>query len=150
MFIVDLNCPESHRFEGWYDSAQDYFERAKANAITCPVCGKSDIHRLPSSLGIKRAQLPSALWPKTQKTITATPEPHIPLEMQKALAKILQRIRKTHQDVGDAFADRALSMSRHEEPEALIMGQSTPEQEHLLDEEGVPYFKIPIPDIEKN
>jgi hypothetical protein len=41
-------------------------------------------------------------------------------------------------------------MSRDEEPLEPIIGESTLEEEMRMDDEGVPYFKIPLPDIEKN
>lgn len=57
---------------------------------------------------------------------TLTPE----VRVQKALDRLLDRIRK----------DQA----------AAIAQPSVQEEEHTNDEEGVPFFKVFIPDLDKN
>jgi len=160
MFIVDLQCSTGHGFEGWYDSVEDYHERLNNATITCPLCNSNQIERKPSVTSIvsKKAKIPNKAFskldeikvPKGTKHVKALTDTPLSLEVQKAISRILQKVRQTHIDVGDEFAKRALAMSRNEEPLQPIIGQSSFEEEQRLDEEGVPYFKIPIPDIEKN
>lgn len=151
MFVVDLQCDREHHFEGWYDSREDYFARSQQHEISCPVCGSLELHRVPSATRLQTAcfgDIPHTM--PTSKHVHATLPSTIPLETQKALSRILQRIRKTHQDVGDQFAERATAMSQGAEPSAAILGSCSHEEERQMDAEGVPYFKIPVPDIESN
>lgn len=160
MFIVDLQCREGHTFEGWYESTQDYYDRLINREVCCPICDCSQVDRRPSAFAISQnqsrdpsknfhelQQLAQSKQAKHVKVLSDTP---ISLETQKAIARILQKVRQTHLDVGDKFSKRAISMSRNDEPFQAIIGESTPEEEKKLDEEGVPYFNIPVPDIESN
>ena len=160
MFIVDLQCREGHTFEGWYDSTQDYHDRLTNHEVSCPVCDCSQVDRRPSPLAIyqNKHRVPSKNFHELQQLVHTKQVKHVKvlsdtpfsLEMQRAIARILQKVRQTHIDVGNQFAKRAISMSRSEEPFEAIIGESTPEEENRLDEEGVPYFKIPVTDIESN
>ena len=160
MFIVDLQCKEGHTFEGWYESTQDYYDRLTNREISCPLCNCSQIDRRPSAVGLSQNQhkapdknfhgLQQLAHPKNAKHVKVLSDTPISLETHRAIARILQKVRQTHSDVGNQFAKRAISMSRNDEPFEAIIGESSPEEERRLDEEGVPYFKIPVPDIENN
>jgi hypothetical protein len=138
MFIVDLKCDSGHRFEGWYETSAEFETIRDDGELTCPLCGSASIERLLSTGAIK-----------TTKT-EARHKPSMPLEMQKQLAKVVQHVRQTHEDVGDQFADKAIAMSRGEEEARPIRGQSDAEGEKRMTEEGVGFLKLPIPDIEQN
>jgi hypothetical protein len=160
MFIVDLQCEQGHSFEGWYESTGEYYERLDKADITCPLCSSSDIERRPSATGFMIASqrkqtkafapLSNAVEPGQSRHINALTDTPMSLEIQKAVSRILQKIKQTHTDVGAEFSKRAIAMSRDEEPLEPIIGESTLEEEMRIDDEGVPYFKIPLPDIEKN
>ena len=160
MFIVDLQCREGHTFEGWYESTQDYYDRLTNHEVSCPLCDCTQIDRRPSAIAISQNQsrassknfheLQQLAQTKQAKHVKVLSDTPISLETQRAIARILQKVRQTHIDVGNQFAKRAIAMSRNDEPFEAIIGESTPEEENRLDEEGVPYFKIPVPDIESN
>lgn len=154
MFIVDLSCAAGHRFEGWYDDAREYHALAASGEITCPLCGTAEVERLPSATRISTT---TTRGEKTRAQATSAPappapasEPPMPLPVQKALAKMIEQVRRTHEFVGDQFAARAIAMHKGEEEPRPIHGQASPEDEERLDDEGVPYLKVPVPDIEKN
>ncbi len=150
MFIVDLQCNKGHAFEGWYDTQKDYFDKLNGSEVECPFCNSTDIQRAPSKVGFLSNLNQISTEPTSAKHITTTVQSKIPIEAQKAIARILQRVRKSHEDVGPEFAKLAIAMAKGAEPERPIMGQSTLEEERFLDDEGVPFFKIPVPDIENN
>jgi hypothetical protein len=139
MYIVDLECTAGHSFEGWYDSSAEYEELAADDEVTCPLCDGS-ARRVPSASRISTA---------TTRGEKAARTP-APLDVQKELAKVVQHVRRTHEDVGEQFATRALAMHRGEEDTRPIRGTSTDAEEAQLKEEGVPFAKLPIPDIEQN
>lgn len=156
MFIVDLECESGHAFEGWYDSAEELRALEARDEVTCPLCD-ARAHRLPSASristattrGEKRA-MTSTPAPRAPGPAPATPTPDVPLEVQKALGKLVQHVRATHEDVGEEFATKALAIHKGEEEARPIRGTSTAEEEERLTEEGVPFAKLPIPDIENN
>ena len=135
MYIVDLRCSAGHEFEGWYDSAAEFRELQEGDELTCPLCGTEEVERVPSATRIS-----------TSRTRGVSP----PLEVQRALARVVQRVRETHEDVGERFAECALAIHRGEEEPRPIHGTSTPEEEEEMAQEGVPFVKIPVPDIEQN
>lgn len=144
MFVVDLGCENGHSFEGWYGSYAEYEEILSEGALTCPLCGSSEVTRQLSATAIAtKAPPPSS--PPAQRA----PAP-LPLEAQRALAAVVEHVQRTHEDVGGDFARQAAAMHRGEQEARPIYGQATPEQERQLTEEGVPVAKLPIPDIMKN
>lgn len=170
LFIVDLACDGGHEFEGWYGDAQEYRDLADHGEVTCPLCQSANVTRVPSatristatSRGEKRqldaetstsvpATTPSAsVAPGPGTQVPGKAPPPMPMEMQKALSQVLDHVRRTHEDAGAAFAEKAIRMHRGEEEERPIHGHTTPEDERRMNEEGVAYAKIPIPDIDKN
>lgn len=170
LFIVDLACDGGHHFEGWYADAQEYRDLAEGGEVTCPLCQSANVTRMPSATHISTAtsrgekrrleepkSAPAPLSPMTQHTPIASAAPTtspapvpMPMEMQKALSRVLDHVRRTHEDAGAAFAEKAIRMHRGEEEERPIHGHTTPEDERRMNEEGVAYAKIPIPDIDKN
>ncbi len=140
MFIVDLECDNQHRFEGWYDSHAEYTSIRNKGELTCPLCESVHVIQHLSTGTIK-----------TAKTAARQSAPAaMPLEVQKALAKVVQHVRATHEDVGDGFADAARAMHRGQAPLRAIYGSTTADDEQALADEGVPFAKLPIPDIESN
>ena len=49
MIIFDLTCGHGHRFEGWFASADDFEQQAKAVLVRCPVCDDASVVRVPSA-----------------------------------------------------------------------------------------------------
>jgi hypothetical protein len=146
VYIADLACDTGHRFEGWYDSAAELEALVEGGELTCPLC-EGPAHRVPTASRISTSKTQRA--PPLPEATPGAP-PKMPLEMQKALAKVLQQVRQTHEDVGTQFADKALAIHKGEAPPQLIRGEATPAEEERLIDEGVPFLKLPVPEIEEN
>jgi hypothetical protein len=156
MFVVDLVCEAGHLFEGWYDHSQAFADARDAGELSCPACGSADVAQRPSFKGIvtRGATNAARLAPAPEAAPTAAPSPlpspPLPLEVQRALSKLLQAVRAHTEDVGESFAATARAIHRGEEEARPIHGTSTPEESAALVEEGVPFVCIPIPDIDQN
>lgn len=156
MYIVDLVCEQGHKFEGWYDSAAELRALEQSGEVTCPLCDAS-AKTVPTASRVSTSKTRgdvegrslSARLPRPAQA-TASPPAKMPLEVQQALAKVLQHVRQTHEDVGPQFSERAIAMHRGEEPHKPIRGEADEEQEERLLDEGVPFVKLPVPDIEQN
>ncbi|MFZ9886641.1 MAG: DUF1178 family protein [Myxococcota bacterium] len=151
MYIVDLQCDREHRFEGWYESASELRALEASGEVTCPLC-EAPAHAVPtaSRVSTSRTRPVEPQVPTAQSQVPAASDGRMPLEFQKRLAKVVQWVRQTHEDVGPAFADRAIAMHRGDEAATPIRGETNPEAEARLLDEGVPFLKLPIPDIEQN
>jgi hypothetical protein len=53
MIVFDLACDNSHPFEGWFGSTDDFAAQAKAGDIACPVCGSVEVTRQLSAPFVK-------------------------------------------------------------------------------------------------
>jgi hypothetical protein len=175
MFIVDLACKDGHRFEGWYDNHRA-FEEARAEGLSCPLCGSGDVQQQLAFGAIGRAR-PRAVPPAPAPAPARSPSPEalpasppsagppaagpparaamtppgkLPLEVQKALSRFLAVVRAHSEDVGPDFARHALAIHKGEEEPRPLLGTSTPDEEEALREEGVPFLKVPVPDIDQN
>ena len=138
MKVLDLQCPASHVFEGWFASAEACDDQQARGLLSCPVCGTHDVKR---ALSAPRLNLAASRASRQANTPETTPSP-------EALAQAIKALRhwvSQADNVGTAFATEALRMHRGELPERAIRGQTTPEERQELIEEGVPI--MPIPDF---
>lgn len=132
MIVYDLQCRNGHRFEGWFDDGDAYESQKKNNLIACPVCEDVYISRLPSAFAIK-SNLPSI----------EKKDPSMDLEAMRR--SVNEYFEKNFDDVGCNFAAEALKIHYGVSEKKNIRGTSTKEEEKLLEKEGIPYFKVPLP-----
>ena len=52
MIVFNLGCENSHRFEGWFASAEDYSGQKTRGLVGCPTCGSLEVDRVPSATRI--------------------------------------------------------------------------------------------------
>jgi hypothetical protein len=133
MIVFRLVCDQEHRFEGWFQSTEDYERQRDAGAILCPMCESKGVSRLPSAPHVQTARAPA---PED-----ARPDP--PIELHKLL-RVLQSITE---DVGDRFPEEARKIHYREAPARSIRGRATLEAVGELEEEGIDV--LPIPDRSK-
>jgi hypothetical protein len=46
VIVFELVCPDRHRFEGWFASANDFESQKSRGLLSCPVCSGSGIEKL--------------------------------------------------------------------------------------------------------
>ena len=148
MVIFDLICSQGHQFEGWFENLQDLEIQVEQRLIACPVCEDIDINRLPSTFGVvKKHVLPE----KSQaKTSPAPLKQGANLTQDEAIKilnnwrKLSETVEKEFDDVGAKFSEEALKIHYGSTKKRNIRGQSTDEQEKILRDEGVTFFKLPM------
>jgi hypothetical protein len=126
MKVFDLQCTGGHNFEGWFDDLEDLENQIAQGMLSCPVCGVDSIRRIPSSFAIKGKR---------------------PELNQEAAGKLLGRafmnyLENNFEDVGPQFAQEALKIHYGASEARDIRGVSTPEEEKMLQKEGVNFFKF--------
>jgi len=132
MIAYDLQCINGHSFEGWFEDATTYEEQKKNALIACPVCSSTSIARIPSTFSIK-----SSTSLKEFADFQA--------DLMNINQKIVDFVEKNFDDVGSEFAKEALKMHYGVTESRSIRGVSTKEEEKTLKDEGVEFFKVPMP-----
>jgi hypothetical protein len=134
MIAYDLICTQGHTFEGWFEDSASYSDQKKKGLIACPVCNDMNISKLPSAFAIKS---PQGSRPK---------EPSLRAEQVAQFGQeVKEFIQKNFDDVGSDFAKEALKIHYGAEEPRNIRGVSTEAEEKLLREEGIQFFKLPLP-----
>ena len=76
MIVLDLHCSNAHRFEGWFGSAAAFEAQLADRLVNCPICGATEVRRLPSAPYVQTGQSASARPP----AMAVTPSTRPPLE----------------------------------------------------------------------
>ena len=143
MIKYDLKCRYEHVFEGWFPSSEGFEKQAKDGLISCPVCGDIQVNRALMAPAIKKI---------SNKELS---NKDVPVKVKEAelyakLRTLRTQIEKNTEDVGDRFADEARSIYLGKSEERAIRGKTSDEEAADLEEEGVPFVKVPWVDKSDN
>ncbi len=163
--VFDLQCSNSHIFEGWFGSHEDYDSQQARGLVTCPVCHSDTITKRLSAPRLNVGHFSasqiaaesgsdsssegapsssstalSAAVQQAQSVVAASPE----LAQIQAAVMVQMRefIRKT-ENVGDRFADEARKIHEGESEERPIRGTATLEERESLAEDGIAVVALP-------
>lgn len=129
MIRYDLKCANGHAFDSWFSSGADFDKLARANLLSCVVCGVSDIE--------KAIMAPRVSLGETRPvSVSETPA-------QTAVKDLREKIESTATDVGSSFATEARKMHDGDTPKRAIYGEAKPEDAKALIEDGVPILPLP-------
>lgn len=134
VIIYDLQCDKHHNFEGWFNDRAAFEQQRKKRLVTCPICGSSDVSMVPSTV----ATLSNYDERKERRKESKELSPVM------ALKQFHEYINREFADVGDTFAEVALNIHKGLEEKRNIKGTTTKEDEEILREEGVQFFKVPV------
>ena len=108
MIIYDLCCENDHRFEAWFQSAEDFESQQARCLVCCPTCDTNVLRRIPSavSIGMRRGENADGQSANakaaTGKAITATETQVAAIHRQLVQAMVLNC-----ENVGSSFAKEA-------------------------------------------
>jgi hypothetical protein len=128
MIAFDLFCSNGHKFECWFRDSSSFEEQKSTGMITCPICDDHQIEKAFSPFAIRRGG----------ESVKEEMDPH------RALQLVHEYLDKHFEDVGAEFYKEALKIHYGETEKRNIKGTATTEEEVILKEEGVQFFKIPI------
>jgi hypothetical protein len=132
MMVLDLKCANEHYFEGWFANTEAFTRQKESGDIRCPVCEDNQVTRVLSPVAIKR---PSRFSHEGE-------EPKSPFDKLNQFYKFIQ---ENFEEVGSEFAKEALKIHYGVTDKRNIRGTSTEDEEKVLKEEGVDFYKIPLP-----
>jgi hypothetical protein len=137
MIVYQLGCPNGHRFEGWFGSAEACREQAQSGMLACPTCASDDIRKMPTAPHVHTGEAPAAVDPAAR---------------DKAIEQLRTMVLTGTEDVGRQFAEIARRIHYKEEAPRNIRGRVTAEEAEELREEGVDTVTLPpgiVPDSDE-
>jgi len=136
MIVFELICPDHHRFEGWFASADDFESQKARGLLSCPVCSDSSIEKLlTAKIGSHDAE------PVREK---ALPVPARPAPTRN-LDELIDYVLLNTENVGEEFPSEARRIHYKEVPSRGIRGVATHEETEDMLEEGIAVMPLPIP-----
>jgi hypothetical protein len=132
MIAFDLVCSKGHKFECWFKDSASFEKQNSSRIINCPVCNDSQVEKVFSTFAIKK----NGEKKKEEDKVEVDPR-HV-------LRLIQDYVDKNCEDVGLEFTKEALKIHYGESKKRSIKGTASPDQETMLKQEGVQFFKIPI------
>lgn len=136
MIAFDLECAKGHKFEGWFDNNQSFEEQDEKKMISCPSCNDTEIRKVISPVATRTSSLP-----QEEKDVHSIDYPRLAKE-------VVEYIDKNFEELGSDFTKEALKIHYGVAEKRNIKGSATAEEEKMLKDEGIVFFKIPVPKID--
>src|SRR5690606_12641075 len=135
----DLQCEQSHVFEGWFASAENYESQQARGLLSCPVCNSSQISKklsaprlnvshIKASEGQDSGSLEKRAAQAGGTGRSAQSDAAQAARIQAEALQQLRRIIRETENVGVRFADEARRMHEGEVEERPIRGTATREE----------------------
>lgn len=137
MIIFDLACEHQHKFEGWFSSQSSYEDQLNQGLVTCPQCGSTIVHRVPSAVHLARPSHSAAAK-------DPVPVSNAHGGLLATYQQVLSNIISNSDDVGKNFPEEARKIFYEEAPKRLIRGEASAEEFESLREEGIDVLRLPI------
>lgn len=137
MKVLNLRCAHDHRFEGWFDSEDDFQSQHDRGLVECPMCADKAVTRLPSAPRLNVSNL-------REPAPTRVPDDEEGQRQSKWMRAVRHLMDNT-EDVGDRFPEEARRIHYGEVQERGIRGQASREDADALREEGIEVVAVPVP-----
>ena len=101
--------------------------------VSCPYCDDTEVRKILSPIRMKKSSSPEKIQDGPQ------------IDYRRLAREIVDYMNKNFEDVGHDFAKEALKMHYGVQDKKNIRGAATEDEEAMLREEGVQFFKVPVP-----
>lgn len=156
MIVLNLACEHGHTFEGWFGSSDDFAGQQARGLVSCPICGHSEVQRMPSAPRLNVSHLKGEKAPSTETKTRPAPVPAtkpvpqtLPQDLQRQVLQAVQQLVANTEDVGEQFAEQARKMHYGEIEHRGIRGQTSLDEAQALIEEGIEVMPVPLPELLK-
>lgn len=166
MLVLNLCCTHEHVFEGWFASAADFESQQARSLVACPICGSSEVRRLPSAPRLNVSHLrhegpgserrtggsSASSPPPADAAMSPTSADPDTTAAAAALARVqgqvmqaLRHMVSQSENVGPRFAEEARRIHYGDAEARSIRGQASRADTEALAEEGIAV--LPLPDL---
>ena len=159
MIHYALQCTQGHAFDGWFGSSDAFEAQRASGALTCPLCGTTEVERALMAPAVRtRApataaadETPSATddVPATDTPATTPPPTHAAVtdsehrQFVEAVRALRDAVVKNGTDVGTNFAEEARRIHYGEAEPRGIYGKAEVDEARALVEEGIKILPLP-------
>ena len=165
MIKFSLQCSNGHGFEAWFPSSDSFDDQKARGFVTCPQCNDAAVQKTIMAPNVRGGRkrggsadettLPEPATPApapAAPTPAATPPTAWNPEQVAAARQFLHAVRatvqKTHEDVGDKFAEEARAIHEGKKPDRGILGKASKEQIDDLLDDGIEVMPLPDPKLD--
>ena len=144
MIVFDIQCSNSHVFEGWFADSASYEQQAKKGTVEGPVCGSNKVKKAPMAPNISTGATANS----AEGSGAASEEPGAKEQTSQfmtMLTKMRQHVEANCDYVGDKFAEEARRIHYGETDKHNIYGEASSEESDALRDEGIEFGAIPWP-----
>jgi hypothetical protein len=145
--VFNLGCDQQHCFEGWFGSSEDFDSQQQRGLLTCPVCGSSQVDKLPSAPYIGSSGATDNVPRQTTQVSAAMPTA---AQLQAMFLRVAREVAASTEDVGERFAEEARRIHYNEVPERGIRGLASKDEAEALADEGIAVMPLPFGDLLKD
>lgn len=143
MIVFDLKCSNGHEFEGWFASTEEYDQQIKKKQVICPICNSYKITKGLMAPNIQSKKSDNSKSNIKEKNNLQNDKKINQKEVLIELRKLQKYIENNSDDVGNRFAEEARKMYYGETDSRAIRGEATSEEAEELNDEGIPFTRIP-------
>jgi hypothetical protein len=136
MIILNLQCANHHRFEGWFASRAIFDEQAGRGEVRCALCESAKVTALPSGPRVLRNH---------ENAPVPVPAADAVQEAAHKLYAALSVMARKAENVGTRFPEEARRIHYEEAPARNIRGQASQEETRELLDEGILVLPAPVP-----
>ena len=146
MIVFNLACDNTHAFEGWFRSSDDFADQQARGLLTCPVCESASVAKAPMAPAVPAKGNRTELGTKPSgQAVRNAPLPSEVVEAFKALAVAQAKALAKSEWVGDRFATEVRSMHYGDSEEKQIHGRASKEEAIALMDEGIAVAPLLVP-----
>lgn len=139
VIVINLVCEQSHPFEGWFRSSDDFKAQNAQGLVSCPICDSHSIVRKPSAPYLNSgARAPSSETGSTDGNPAQAPAPS-----RRQILQALRDLAANAEDVGNQFATEVRRVHNGEAEERSLRGKASRDELEELLEEGIGVLPVP-------
>jgi hypothetical protein len=136
VIVYNLQCKNSHEFEGWFKDSAAFDAQQKSGKLVCPVCDSRKVEKAPMA-------------PAVSGTKKAAPSAEELRQMRQFVSGWRKFVTENSEYVGSRFPEEARKIHYGETEERRIYGEASVEEAMELIEEGVEVAPLP-PDLDSS
>ena len=170
MIVFNLSCSQTHTFDGWFRSADDFVRQSTHGLVECPVCGDKEIIKRLSAPRINAgagrsgsesdnadrngaqhslaepaasATSQNAAGQQAEKSNEVLAASTLPGLQQHMMQQFKQFVLTNTENVGSDFAETARRIHYGEESQRNIRGRISADEAVALRDEGIDTVSLP-------
>ena len=132
-----LECKNTHAFEGWFRSNDDFEKQQKRGLLECPICGTHEVS--------KTLMAPSVATGRSKEKIAVAAGQVAQQQMMAKMMELAKEVKSKADNVGEKFPEEARKIHYGESKARAIYGKATTHEVTELVDEGVDI--LPLPDV---